>query len=103
MLAQQRFEFSPVLCMEICGYMMECMAVGDILVDLNLGLQSILGYMVGPQCVCSAMAPPQQQQQQQHGDESCDDDLLLEVINFVVLILSVYFRDFCLELRKIYL
>ena len=80
--------------MEICGYMMECMAVGDILVDLNLGLQSILGYMVGTQCVCSAMSPPQQQQQQQqqHGDESsCDDDLLLEVINF------------CLELRKIYL
>ena len=72
----QRLEFSPVLCIEVCGCVIECVAVGELLIDFNLGLQSVVGYTVGNQCVCSMLSPKRQV------DEGCGDEPLLEVCSY---------------------
>ena len=61
--------------MELCGLKIEFVALGELLIDVNLGLQSVVGYTVGNQCVCSQLSP----QKQSQADEGCEEDHMIEV------------------------
>lgn len=78
-LASQRLEFSPRMCLELSGVVMEFLTIGDLFIDVNMGVSSILGYIVGNQCICNADL--------KQLDETIDE------FNEVVLIFSVAYMN----------
>lgn len=76
-ISTQRLEFSPVFCLEFSGCVMEFVSIGDTLIDVNMGVQHLLGYTIGKQCVCAVT------EVNLSNEDSTDEDMQLEDTVFV--------------------
>jgi len=52
-ISGQRIEFSPVMCFELKGCSVNFVSIGESLVDVNVGLASLIGFLVSKGCICT--------------------------------------------------
>uniref|UniRef100_A0A7M5WJD9 Chorein N-terminal domain-containing protein n=1 Tax=Clytia hemisphaerica TaxID=252671 RepID=A0A7M5WJD9_9CNID len=53
MLSGQRIEFSPVMGFELNGCNLNFTSIGDSIVNVNLGLKMLTGFLFGKNCLCA--------------------------------------------------
>lgn len=52
-ISNQRLEFTPLLCFELAGYLLEFISIGGLEIDLKCSVQNVIGFTVNNQCACS--------------------------------------------------